>query len=172
MPDAVRLDILRTLREEAGLSQTDMARHCGLQGRQSHQTAGAWERGTMTPHVSRRGRVMLYLWDRLRLRQDPVRFEAVWAILVEEWDWEPINDGEWRQFTHVARTGIPPVTTTIISTVAAPASVAHESSSPPIPFQAPALTPHFVGREALLGQLSEHLLAPIAPRIVAKPRLG
>ncbi len=94
MPDAQRLDQLRLLREEAGLSQSDMARLCGLQGRQSHQTAGAWERGAMTPHTNRRVAFLHYLWDGLRLRHDHARLAAIWEILVEEWLWEPISEGE------------------------------------------------------------------------------
>lgn len=103
MPNPYRLSILCQLREAVGLTQRDMARLCGLRGRQSHQTAGGWERGTITPAASRRTRFIGYLWDHLRLREDIEQFEEVWAILVEEWNWEPISDAEWASFTHQQR---------------------------------------------------------------------
>ncbi len=160
MPDALRLDILRTLREAAGLSQTDMARLCGLQGRQSQQTAGAWERGNMTPHASRRGHFLTYLWDHLRLRQDPIHFAAVWEILVEEWAWEPLSDREWQRFTKHARPGL-----------AAPSSTPRLVPSSP-PFQAPAMPPHFVERAATMAQIAELLSAPDRQPMVALVGMG
>ncbi len=159
MPDAQRLDQLRILREEAGLSQTDMARHCGLQGRQSHQTAGAWERGTMTPHASRRVAFLHYLWDGLRLRQDPERFAAIWEILVEEWQWDPLSDTEWRRLTTAPRPGI-----TSPATAMGPAQ--------PVPWQAPPLPPHFVGREALVAQVAAQLPLAPPPRRIALVGMG
>lgn len=106
MPNPQRLDVLRQLREAAQLTQADMALICGLRGRQSHQTAGAWERGTITPDARRRKRFIGYLWDDLGLRRDPERFEAVWRILVEEWGWQPIDAAEWAAFTHTDRPGV------------------------------------------------------------------
>ena len=103
MPDPLRLDVLRELREAANLTQADMARACGLRGQKSHQTAGAWERGGMIPDVRRRTRFIGYLWDALGLRREPERFQAVWEVLVEEWGWEPIGTTEWLTFTNQAQ---------------------------------------------------------------------
>ena len=100
MPDPLRLDVLRELREAANLTQAYMARACGLRGQQSHQTAGAWERGAMIPDARRRARIIGYLWDDLGLRREPARFQSVWEILVEEWGWEPIGTTEWLTFTN------------------------------------------------------------------------
>ncbi len=99
MPNAQRLDILRQLREEAGLSQAQMARLCGLTGRQSRLTVGAWERGDYAPDARRRTWFVGYLWDELRLRRDPQKFQTVWAILAEEWGWALLNEAEWRALT-------------------------------------------------------------------------
>ncbi|MEZ4614301.1 MAG: helix-turn-helix transcriptional regulator [Caldilineaceae bacterium] len=44
-PNVQRLATLTELRLAADLTLSDMARRCGLRGNQSHQTAGAWERG-------------------------------------------------------------------------------------------------------------------------------
>ena len=107
MPSSLRLDILRDLRERAGQSQVKMAEICGLHGKQSYQTAGAWERGDMTPNRTRRTKFIGYLWDHLGLRQDPAAFERVWKILEEEWQWEPITDQEWSNFTHQPRSEAP-----------------------------------------------------------------
>jgi transcriptional regulator with XRE-family HTH domain len=103
MRSSLRLDILRDLRERAGLTQGDMARLCGLYGQQSHQTAGAWERGEMIPNRARRAKFIGYLWDHLGLGKEPARFEEVWLVLVEEWDWAPIGDAEWADFTRLPR---------------------------------------------------------------------
>ena len=73
--------ILTDLRKDAGLTLTQMARRCGLSGKQSHQTTGAWERGVYVPSERRRTQMIGYLWDDLRLRSDPEQFEAIWDIL-------------------------------------------------------------------------------------------
>ncbi|MEZ4655957.1 MAG: hypothetical protein R2911_00120 [Caldilineaceae bacterium] len=54
MPDPQKLIILTELREAAGLTLTQMARTCGLTGKQSRLTAGAWERGEYAPDERRR----------------------------------------------------------------------------------------------------------------------
>lgn len=99
-PAAQRLTILTELRLAAGLTLGHMAHRCGLRGNQSHQTAGAWERGEMIPNDGRRRPHFLgYLWDDLGLRRDPTHFAAVWEILIEEWQWEPLSDREWATLT-------------------------------------------------------------------------
>src|SRR5690349_11693636 len=103
MSYSFQLDILRDLREQVDLTQDDMARICGLHGNQSRQTAGRWERGELIPNRGRRHKFIGYLWDSLRLRDDPVRFEAVWEVLMTAWGWEPISDREWATFTAQAR---------------------------------------------------------------------
>ena len=148
MPDPTRLATLTELRKDAGLSLAAMARRCGLRGRQSHQTAGAWERGEYTPKANRRTAWMGYLWDDLGLRRDPAQFEAVWSLLAAEWGWAAVSDAEWAQhFPGVAR----PM-----------AAVDEEPSGKqavPPPFQAPGLVIHFVGRASEMQRLAD-LLAP------------
>jgi predicted ATPase len=159
-PNVHRLTLLADLRLAAGLTLADMARRCGLRGNQSHQTAGAWERGAMIPSEARRRPHFLgYLWDDLGLRHDPARFEAVWAMLVDEWGWEPLGDREWARLTTVARPQPSP-----------PQPVS--SPAPRAPFQAPALIPHFVGRTAPLTALTDLLTAPTARRPVALVGMG
>jgi predicted ATPase/class 3 adenylate cyclase len=105
MPNPHRLLILTELREQAGLSLSEMARRFGLDGTQSRKTVSAWERGEMTPRKRWRTAFIRYLWDDLRLRKQPDQFERVWAILVDEWGWEPIGDEEWREVTAMQRHG-------------------------------------------------------------------
>ena len=105
MPNAQCLLILTELREQAGLSLSEMARRFGLEGTQSRKTVGAWEHGEMTPRKRWRGAFMRYLWDDLGLRRQPKQFAQVWDTLVEEWGWEPITDAEWHAFTTVYRQG-------------------------------------------------------------------
>jgi predicted ATPase len=103
MPSVHCLLILTELREQAGLSLSEMARRFGLDGTQSRKTVGAWEHGEMTPRKRWRGACMRYLWDDLGLRKTPDQFAQVWAILVEQWGWEPISDQEWHAFTVTPR---------------------------------------------------------------------
>jgi transcriptional regulator with XRE-family HTH domain len=88
------LAVLIELREAAGLTQADAAERCGLRGRQSRKTLAAWELGQSTPRQRYRIPVALYLLRDLNLRADPDRFDAVYAILVDEWGWEPLEDAE------------------------------------------------------------------------------
>lgn len=157
MPNLQPLTILTDLRKAAGLSLSDMARVCGLSGNQSHQTAGAWELGRMTPTVRRRVPFIRYLWDTLALRKQPAQFMQVWEVLVEEWDWEPLRDAEWQRLTSAPRplAALPTVTATRTA-----------------PFQAPALTPHFVGRYQELADLRQRLLDPQPPAIYALVGMG
>ncbi|MEM7132850.1 MAG: tetratricopeptide repeat protein [Chloroflexota bacterium] len=99
LPDAMRLDTLRLLREERGISQTEAAKLCGLMGRQGRISLGAWERGASIPHTTRRLNVLHYLWDHLGLRNDLEQFEELWETFVEEWGWEPLGDQEWSRLT-------------------------------------------------------------------------
>jgi tetratricopeptide (TPR) repeat protein/DNA-binding XRE family transcriptional regulator/ABC-type cobalamin/Fe3+-siderophores transport system ATPase subunit len=155
MLNTQRLDLLRQLREEAGLSQEDAARLLGLTGRQSRLTVGAWERGEYAPDERRRSKFIAYLWDHLRLRQDTQRFEAVWMLLVETWGWAELSDEEWRRLTQQPRTVEPK----------------KQRSAAVAPFQAPPLTPFFVGRTGELAQLYTHFTAGTG-RIVALVGMG
>ncbi len=169
MPDPHRLAILTQLRNTAGLTLSDMARACGLSGTQSHQTAGAWELGRMIPTARRRTPFLHYLWDTLKLRRQPEQLVAVWEILVEEWHWEPLTDGEWRTLTHQPHPST--VTPAEPSQSPIPHSPFHIPHSPP-PCQAPALTPHFVGRSAEVSQIEALLTNRSGPRLVALVGMG
>lgn len=97
MPNPTRLYLLTQLRERAGLTQVEMAQRCGLPGTQGRKTVSDWESGQATPRASRRPKVLSYLWHDLQLREDSVRFDAVWNMLVEEWHWAPISALERQQ---------------------------------------------------------------------------
>ncbi len=158
-PDPHRLALLTDLRKTAGLTLADMARVCGLHGQQSHQTAGAWEMGRMIPEESRRRQAFMhYLWDELGLRRDPARFEETWIVLVEEWGWEELHDREWQRLTHAPRPTKP------ASSTVAPTRLA--------PFQAPALTPHFVGRGREIDEFASWLADVAASRPAALVGMG
>lgn len=154
------LTILSDLRREAGLSQADMGRLCGLTGRRSHQTAGAWERGEYAPGAARRVDFMHYLWDGLGLRRDAARFEEVWDLLAKRWGWAGIDDNEWRAMTRLPRP-------------AWQQADAEPGDRPP-PFQAPALVATFVGRTAILTDLARRLTdsASDASQILALAGMG
>ena len=133
-----------------------MAGFCGLTGRQSHQTAGAWERGEYAPSPQRRTDFVHYLWDRLALRREPAVFEKLWAVLVEAWGWEAFGDDEWRALTHLPR----------------PSWSEKENGRGRIPFQPPHNPPHFVGRQTPLDQLRSALGKGEDSRVVALVGMG
>ena len=149
MPNLLRLDILRVIREEAKISQEDAAKRCGLTGNQGRISFGDWERGKSIPQSKRRARFIPYLWDHLRLRNNPQRFEETWNILVEEWEWEPISDREWQELTSASRPQTVQSTSTTLPTPV---------HAPPAPFQAPGLVSHFVGRSKEMAYLQTELL--------------
>lgn len=163
-PDPLRLAVLTEMREKAGLTQSDMAQRCGLNGKQARLTAGAWEMGRMTPSTRRRIHFSGYLWDDLGLRDNPPRFAEIWEMLCLEWGWEPLTDQEWHRLTNQPRP-----TPAAISTEAAGTS---EANPPPPPFQAPNAPHHFVGRADLLEQLSEELTTIDGMRVVALVGMG
>lgn len=94
MPNPARLYQLTQLREQAHLTLADMAQRCGLTGKQARKTVSDWEAGHATPRASRRLGVMRYLWHDLNLQADPARFNAIWQLLVEEWEWTPLSAAE------------------------------------------------------------------------------
>ena len=184
--NTLQLDILRELREEAGLTQDDMARLCGLQGQMRRQTAGAWERGDIIPTRARRIKVIGYLWDHLHLRRDPARFDDVWEILMREWGWDPISDKEWTSFTQVER---PSRDGEVEEKLAAlSATVAQLQQGKSVPVQMPAsVTPtmrspldtlpprayrHLIGREKLIHEILDALHDRDGERIIAIDGMG
>lgn len=98
MPDPKRLSILIELRDAANLNQTEAAKLFGLK-EQGRKSVAAWEAGESTPAKKRRTRFITYLWDNLGLRNDLEKFEQVFNVLVEEWQWEPLTDREWHKLT-------------------------------------------------------------------------
>ena len=102
MPNPLRLAVLIELREAAGLNQAQAAECCGLRGRQSRKTLAAWEMGQSTPRQRYRGPVALYLLRDLGLGQDLARFDAIFEILVEEWEWPPLEKEERVDFIRLA----------------------------------------------------------------------
>lgn len=168
-PDPVRLAVLTELRETAGLTQSDMAQRCGLNGKQARLTAGAWEMGRMTPSTRRRIHFSGYLWDDLGLRDDPPRFAEIWEVLCIEWGWDPLTDQEWHRLTNQPR---PTPNTSAIGT--AENNTLTTAPTPPLapPFQAPSAPHHFVGRADLLGQLTDELTTTDGARVVALVGMG
>ena len=158
MSDTNPIYDLIELRESAKLSLADAAVLCGLNGTQSRKTLSDWELGKRTPKESRRTKFIGYLWDSLRLRDNPDEFERVWAILVERWGWDPISDGEWQSFTNTKRPAshyelrVDEKLNLILDRLP-PASSIHST----IPLQKPLRTQHFTGRAQELAKLLEDL---------------
>ncbi|HSH03792.1 MAG TPA: NB-ARC domain-containing protein [Anaerolineae bacterium] len=89
---------LTELREQAGLTQQQVAHFFGLKSR---DTISSWELGESKPHISRRGRFLIYLLDAVTLRQDPSKLMMIWHTIMHiEWGWPPLTTQELQQFTH------------------------------------------------------------------------
>ncbi|MEM7531484.1 MAG: NB-ARC domain-containing protein [Chloroflexota bacterium] len=126
-----RLEFLTDLRrvQDPIYTLERMARYFQLTGKFAYQTMSKWERGEVTPAERKhRTRFLYYLWDELLLRRDHAQFEEVWQILVEEWQWHPLDEGERRTFRLSA------IDERFVST------------STLVPIQVPSYTPHFVER--------------------------
>lgn len=197
MSDLQALKILTDLRKKAGLTLSDMAARCGLQGKYGYQTASAWERGTYAPsEKSRRKRFMGYLWDDLRLRQNPDQFETVWRILQNEWGWKPLQSHDWAELAPTHKTSdhrrlpesksLPPVTPHPIAEPIAPSEetdVLNRLANPPSDLGKVAVLPRskgeLLGRDEVLDELLSKLTDPacrlltlIGPGGIGKTRLG
>src|SRR5262249_19534350 len=78
----------------------------GADGRHTIQN---WEEGLRVPRPqiknsrSTRAVMLDYLWNFLRMHDNPIVFEALWWVLVEEWDWEELSDTEWKALTPLPR---------------------------------------------------------------------
>lgn len=170
MADPRKLYILTELRHERAITLERMAVACGLSGKRSRESVAAWERGQSIPHIRKRPKVMDYLGNVLGLRDDPAQFQAVWDILVDEWDWEPINAAEWELYstkTLVVGAGTQPPFSSSVPLGSAHADVHHteeHASAAIIPYPAPlspgsrmplSHNPLFVGRHSDLSGLAE-----------------
>jgi hypothetical protein len=80
---------------------------------------------------------MRYLWHDLRLHQNPALFEEIWAMLVEEWEWEPLRVHEREM---LAAMPLPPPPT-LVNRESAIAIVEPESTDTAHVGVEPALTP-------------------------------
>ncbi|MBV7336895.1 AAA family ATPase [Chloroflexi bacterium TSY] len=92
MPDAKRLYELTRLREEKGLTLTDMAKYCGLKGIRGRESVGLWEQGISVPQERRQPKFLEYLHFGLELGQTDLK--RVWNILEGEWGWAPLDNAE------------------------------------------------------------------------------
>lgn len=173
MPNAERLQILVQLRKRAGVSLAQMALACGLTGKRGYDSASAWERGVSTPQSSVRFDFRLYLANTLGLVADPVMLDRVWNILVDEWDWEPLQANDWLAISAYVASG------SSGHSAAAPeqASMPHPLQRLPTQGEIPQLAPlppgslvplapnqHFVGRTAELFAVAEALKSSLSTR--------
>lgn len=98
MPNPHNLEILRQLREMNKISQTNMATFFGFAGRSARNRIGEWENGDKIPPVKHRAKFILYLIEKLGLREDLKRFEEVWQVVSNEWNWLPLTEAERQQY--------------------------------------------------------------------------
>lgn len=97
MPDPMKLKKMVDLRRAAGKSQAEAAVYFGL-ARSARNEIRRWEYGEKIPPPKYRTLFVEYLWDFLDLRQKPEQLENVWAILVEQWGWDPLSERERQHY--------------------------------------------------------------------------
>ncbi len=84
-------DMLCNVRRTARISQEEAGAHFGV----SRFAVSAWERNVNPPNKALRDRFIGYLWDQLRLKYNPARFEQLWqAVMVQLWGWAALTDAE------------------------------------------------------------------------------
>lgn len=101
-PEPLRLQVLSQLRAAAGLSQEEAARRCGLTTANGRRTFAAWEQGKSRPRRSNQAALLVYLLRDLSLRHDLDRFDDIYAILMDEWEWPGLLDSERADFLRQA----------------------------------------------------------------------
>jgi transcriptional regulator with XRE-family HTH domain len=97
MPDPTKLKKLIDLRRASGKSQAEAAIYLGL-APSARNEIRRWEYGEKIPPLKYRTLFIPYLWDFLSLHRNPDQFEAVWGVLVEEWQWDPLSERERQQY--------------------------------------------------------------------------
>lgn len=107
MPDPMKLRNLINLRRAARKSQAQAAVYFGL-APSARNEIRRWEYGEKSPPPKYRILFIGYLWDFLNLRQNPEHFEAMWAVLVEEWEWYPLSERERQCYLTSAGENISP----------------------------------------------------------------
>jgi hypothetical protein len=131
--DAQKLAALADLRREAGLSQSEVATFFGMK---RWDSVSAWELGMSKPRSTRRSWFIVYLLDKLGLRNYQ-QFVKMWNdLMVEQWGWQPLSEDELK--------GCFPGTVT-------------QPVSPRIPMQRPARVHYFIGHEAELAEILTYL---------------
>jgi transcriptional regulator with XRE-family HTH domain len=107
MPDPMKLKKLIDLRRAAGKSQAEAAVYFGL-APSARNEIRRWEYGEKSPPPKYRILFIGYLSDFLNLRQDPEHFEAMWAVLEDEWEWYPLSEREREHYLAWKGGGISP----------------------------------------------------------------
>lgn len=97
MPNAEKLKKLADLRRARGKSQKDAALYFGLADSARNEIS-KWENGEKVPPAKYRERFIDYLCDFLNLGADRERFDALWTILSEEWEWDRPTEQELRKY--------------------------------------------------------------------------
>ena len=90
--DPQKLDMLVELRKKAKVSQGQAASFFEMK---NYGSIANWETGKSKPRVSRRPDFIIYLIDKLGLRQDYEQFHKIWQeVMVAEWKWAPLTEPE------------------------------------------------------------------------------
>lgn len=93
--DSAHINILAELREDAELTQKDVANYFGLGARQGRQSIIRWESGKVVPHRKQRPKFIDYFLFLLGFQKKTFEeFQSLWNVLVTEWEWEPLSSSE------------------------------------------------------------------------------
>ena len=106
--DAGRTQVLVELRQQVGLSQDEVAAYFNYQGRKRRDNISNWENGHDRPHRRHRSKFVTYLWEKLKLQDNPTRFYEIWEeVVVGQWQWSPLDRSEWPDYSPYIRPYLP-----------------------------------------------------------------
>ncbi len=90
---------LRDLREQNGILLRQAADHFEISDPSSIRK---WEQNSSPPQQSRRQLFLSYLWDVLRLSQNPQKLADIWEdVLVMGWGWDELTVDEFEQYKRI-----------------------------------------------------------------------
>jgi tetratricopeptide (TPR) repeat protein/DNA-binding XRE family transcriptional regulator len=141
-----KLELFRRAYEDKKRTQSDIGAYLGV----SRRTVNAWINGTDSPSQEKwREKILGLLLDNLDLAQDHQQFHNIWEnVMVGAWHWNPLSQEE------IASRNLEP-----------PMALFLNVPSRPLHVQA-------VGREELLSQLKQRLLAQESFALTGKPGVG
>ncbi len=93
--DYQKTRLLVEARGKVSLSQAEAGDYFGLHYPKGRDAVAAWELGNSAPKAKRRATFISYLWQKLRLKDEPEQMQLIWReVMVGQWKWAKLQDHE------------------------------------------------------------------------------